>query len=520
MNETPWSILSEWHNAWLAADPDERRRLRDRLGRDHPALQDDADALAASSAGLDGFLARPALVVAAPLLAEEYAPLKPGTTVGPYQIVELVARGGMGDVYRASDIRLGRDVAIKVLAQIGTPQGVPYVPGPPEGVTYAAGADSRSVHRFIQEARVTAGLDHPNIVKVFDVGMFEGKPFLVAELLDGETLGARIKRGALTAHDAAQITGHIAAGLTVAHEAGLVHRDLKPDNIFLTKAGITKILDFGIAKLAYEGVGTEGGRTLSGVLLGTAGYLAPEQVRGDVIDARADLFALGAIAFEMVTGTRAFAGDHTIDTLHAIVHDPPPEPQAFGDSPQFASIVIRLLQKNPDDRFQSAALLRAALDDLTHSPGTVAAPPRRRLSWRSSWRPRAAARIAAAVVGAGVLVAAGVLIGSRNRVETATDIPLTRFVWALPAGMTLDSPPVVSPDGRRVAFVALDDSAPPRLMIRALDQSNASAIPGTEGAKQPFWSPKGDAIGFFARGKLLKVGLTGGAPIELADAPD
>src|SRR5687767_986341 len=152
MNETPWSILSEWHNAWLAADPDERRRLRDRLGRDHPALQEDADALAASSAGLDGFLARPALVVAAPLLAEEYAPLKPGTTVGPYQIVELVARGGMGDVYRASDVRLGRDVAVKVLAQIGT---------------YAAGADSRSVHRFIQEARVTAGLDHPNIVKVF-----------------------------------------------------------------------------------------------------------------------------------------------------------------------------------------------------------------------------------------------------------------------------------------------------------------------------------------------------------------
>ena len=518
MNETPWSILSEWHNAWLAADPDERRRLRDRFGRDHPALQDDADALAASSAGLDGFLARPALVVAAPLLAEEYAPLKPGTTVGPYQIVELVARGGMGDVYRASDIRLGRDVAIKVLAQIGTPQGVPYVPGTPEGVTYAAGADSRSVHRFIQEARVTAGLDHPNIVKVFDVGMFEGKPFLVAELLDGETLGARIKRGALTAHDAAQITGHIAAGLTVAHEAGLVHRDLKPDNIFLTKAGITKILDFGIAKLAYEGVGTEGGRTLSGVLLGTAGYLAPEQVRGDVVDARADLFALGAIAYEMVTGTRAFAGEHTIDTLHAIVHDPPPEPDAFGDTPpEFASIVIRLLQKKPDDRFQSAALLRTALDDLTHSPGALAPPARRRWSWRRS---RSAARFAAAMLAAGVLVAAGIAIGSRERTEPATDIPLTRFEWTLPAGMTLDSPPVVSPDGLRIAFVALGESGPPRLMVRGLEELNATAIPGTEGAKQPFWSPQGDAIGFFARGKLMKVGLTGGAPIELADAPD
>jgi eukaryotic-like serine/threonine-protein kinase len=505
MKESPWSVLSEWHNAWLAADPEERERLRDRLGHDHPALQNAADALAANSAGLDRFLEKPALVVAAPLLADEYAPLKPGTTVGPYQIVELMARGGMGDVYRAFDVRLARDVAVKVL-QVGTPEGAPYI------------ADSRSVHRFIQEARVTASLDHPNIVKVFDVGMFEGKPFLVAELLDGETLGARIRRGALPAHEAAQITSQVAAGLTVAHEAGLVHRDLKPDNIFLTKSGITKILDFGIAKLAYEGVGTEGGRTLSGVLLGTAGYLAPEQVRGEAVDARADLFALGAIAFEMLTGTRAFAGDHTIDTLHAIVHDPPPEPEAFGDAPpEFASIVIRLLQKDPADRFQSAALLRAALDDLTRSPGTRAAPARRRWLWRRS---RSAARIAAALIVASVLVGVGFAIAPRDRAGTATEIPLTRFEWTLPPGITLDSPPVVSPDGRRIAFVALGDSGPPRLMVRGLEELSAKAIPGTEGAKQPFWSPAGDAIGFFARGKLMKVALTGGAPIELADAPD
>ena len=497
MNQSPWSVLSEWHNAWLAADADERQRLRDRLGREHPVLQDKADALTANSDGLDGFLETPALVVAAPLLAEDFASLKPGTTVGPYRIVELMARGGMGDVYRASDVRLGRDVAVKVLTQTD--------------------ADSRSVHRFIQEARVTASLDHPNIVKVFDVGMFDDKPFLVAELLDGETLGARIKRGALPAHEAAQITGQVAAGLTVAHEAGLVHRDLKPDNIFLTKSGVTKILDFGIAKLAYEGVGTEGGRTLSGVLLGTAGYLAPEQVRGDDVDARADLFALGAIAFEMVTGRRAFAGEHTIDTLHAIVHDPPPEPDAFGDTPpEFASIVIRLLQKDPEHRFQSAALLRAELEDPALSPGTVATPPRRRWSWRRS---RSAARIGVAVIAAAVLVAAGFVIGTRSRVETIADIPLTRFEWTLPPGMTLDSPPVVSPDGRRIAFVAVDDRGP-RLMVRGLEELSAQAVPGTEGAKQPFWSASGDAIGFFARGRLMKVGLTGGAPIELADAPD
>jgi eukaryotic-like serine/threonine-protein kinase len=498
MSETPWTILSEWHNAWLTADTHERQQLRDRLGRDHPALQAEADALAAASeGGFDGFLDTPALVVAAPLLAEDCAPLKPGTTIGPYQIRDLVARGGMGDVYRASDIRLGRDVAVKVLTQTD--------------------ADSQSVHRFVQEARVTASLDHPNIVQVFDVGIFQEKPFLVAELLEGETLGARIKRGAVPVEEASQIISHVASGLTAAHDAGLVHRDLKPDNIFLTKHGITKILDFGIAKLAYEGVGAEGSRTLSGVLLGTAGYLAPEQVRGGSVDARADLFALGAIAFEMVTGTRAFRGEHTIDTLHAIAHDPPPDLDSFGDTPtSFASIVIRLLQKEPGARFQSAALLRAALDEMTHSPGALVAPAWRRWSWRRS---RSAARIPLMVIAAVALVGLGLVLGSRDRGTSIGETPLARFAWTLPAGMTLDSPPVVSPDGRRIVFAALDGSVT-RLMVRALDELSAKAIPGTEGAKQPFWSPTGDAIGFFARASLMKVGLTGGAPIELARAVD
>ena len=493
---TRWTVLSEWHNAWLTADPDERERLRDRLGREHPGLQEEADSLATASAGLQGFLDTPAIVVAAPLLTDDT--LAAGTTVGPYQIVELVARGGMGDVYRASDPRLGRDVAIKVLTQTD--------------------ADANSVHRFLQEARVTASLDHPNIVKVFDVGMFHAKPFLVAELLDGETLGARIRRGSVPAPEAERITAQVASGLTAAHEAGLVHRDLKPDNIFLTKAGVTKILDFGIAKLAYDGIGSEGGRTLSGVLLGTAGYLAPEQVRGEPVDARADLFALGAIAFEMVTGTRAFVGDHTIDTLHAIAHDPPPDAAAFGDVPAgFASIVIRLLQKEPDARFQSAALLREALDGMGASDGRVMVPPRRRAGRR--WMSRSGAvRLVLGLGAAGALVAAGMRIGSRQS-AAAPDIPLTRMEWTLPPGMWLDSPPVVSPDGRSVAFIGVDRSGA-RLMVRGLGDLSAGAIPGTDGAKQPFWSPTSDAIGYFANQKLMKVGLTDSGPIELADAPD
>ena len=494
---TRWTVLSEWHNAWLTADPDERERLRDRLGREYPGLQDEADSLASASAGLQGFLDTPAIVVAAPLLADDT--LAAGTTVGPYEIVELVARGGMGDVYRASDPRLGRDVAIKVLTQTD--------------------ADATGVHRFIQEARVTASLDHPNIVRVYDVGMFQAKPFLVAELLDGETLGSRITRGAVSTPEAAAITAQVASGLVAAHGAGLVHRDLKPDNIFLTRSGVTKILDFGIAKLAYDGIGSDSGRTLSGVLLGTAGYLAPEQVRGEPVDARSDLFALGAIAFEMVTGRRAFVGDHTIDTLHAIAHDPPPDAEAFGDVPAgFASIVIRLLQKEPGARFQSAALLLEALDAVGEPQRGVVAAPRLRTDRRWARHRSAAARLVLALAAAGTLVAVGMRIGSGPS-SAAPDIPLTRVEWTLPPGMWLDSSPVVSPDGRRVAFIGMDKSGA-RLMVRGLADLSARAIPGTDGAKQPFWSPASDAIGYFANQKLMKVGLTDSGPIELADAPD
>jgi serine/threonine protein kinase len=307
----------------------------------------DAQELASASADLSGFLETPAFVLAAPELAKDPL-LAANTMVGPYRIVAFLARGGTGDVYRATDVRLSRDVALKVLA----PEA--------RGVR-----DPKRVERFVREARLTASLDHPNIVRLYDVGLFDGRPYFVAELLDGETLRARIGRGALTIEEVLRIGADVSRGLVAAHAAGSVHRDLKPENIFLTRQGATKILDFGIAKLAIDDAARDGLSTLTGVVLGTAGYLAPEQIRGAEVDGRADLFALGAILFEILAGRRAFAREHTVETLHAILHEPPPEllEQRHDVPPGLVAIVDRLLEKSPAARFQSAADLVSALRD-------------------------------------------------------------------------------------------------------------------------------------------------------------
>ena len=350
MTPERWETLSDWLNAWRAADTAEAERLRARLSAERPDLVGEAEALAAASGHLEGFLETPALLLEARELAQEDSELPSGSIVGPYRVVSLLARGGMGDVYRATDVRLRRDVALKVLAQART-------------------GDPQRVERFMHEARVTASIDHPNVVRVYDVGRFDDRAYLVAELLEGETLRARIPRGPMPVDDVRRIGVEVARGLVAAHTAGLVHRDLKPDNIFLTRSGTTKILDFGIAKLAQDETVRDGFSTLTGVVLGTAGYLAPEQIRGKGIDARADLFALGAVLFEMLTATRAFAHEHIVETLHAILHDSPTNALAERDDVPAAlgDIVMRLLEKSPDARFQSSADVIAALEsaDLT-----------------------------------------------------------------------------------------------------------------------------------------------------------
>jgi len=498
MNTEGWRILSDWHNAWLAARADERAELRTFFATAHPELLQVADQLAASSAAVDGFLETPALILAARDLARDEHPLPEGTAVGPYRIVGLIARGGMGDVYQATDARLDRDVALKTLPN--TERG-----------------DGHAVERFLQEARITASLDHPNIVKVFDVGMSNGRPFLVSELLAGETLRAPIDRGPMSPQRARGIASAVASGLVAAHGRGLVHRDLKPENIFLTKSGTAKILDFGIAKLAQDPALPCALATLTGVVLGTAGYLAPEQVKGDPVDARTDLFALGSILFELMTGQRAFVREHTIDTLHAIVHDDPPDllPRS---TTALTAIVHRLLAKAPDARFQSAADLLWALEQIDSTEVRAASP--QVTTDRRLFHAGRGAAIAGAAALVMVLMA---LIGGRLRepAQSPSVAPtLTQLTWSLPAGIALDSAPIVSPDGRRIAVTGISGGSTPRLFVRSLDSPDATAIDGTDGAKQPFWSPDGTSLGFFAGGKLMKVAVAGGVPVVICDAPD
>jgi len=291
--------------------------------------------------------------------------LPPRTRLGPYEITAALGAGSMGEVYRARDDRLGRDVAVKVLP-----------------ATLAGDADR--LRRFENEARAAARLNHPNILQIYDVGQHDGQPYLVTELLEGETLRERLARGPLNARRAIEFSIGVAQGLAAAHDEGIVHRDLKPENLFLTKDGRVKILDFGLAKLArpertdgatIASAPTVGGGTEAGIVMGTVGYMSPEQVRGSKVDARSDTFALGALIYEMVSGLRAFRGESPADTMTAILREDPMDLTQLAPDvpPAIDRIVRRCLEKNPADRFRSVADLAYALEALSSGFGVTAA---------------------------------------------------------------------------------------------------------------------------------------------------
>ncbi|MCA1561195.1 MAG: serine/threonine protein kinase, partial [Acidobacteria bacterium] len=263
--------------------------------------------------------------------------LAPGTRLGPYEIVGLLGAGGMGEVYRARDPRLGREVAIKVLPAV-------------------LSSDRDRLRRFKQEARAVAALNHPNIVAIHDIGAYVDAPYVVMELLEGATMRARLRDGALLVATALTCARQIAEGLAAAHAKGIIHRDLKPENLFVTAHDRVKILDFGLAKLVPTDPVLDHTATASGVVMGTVGYMAPEQVRGQPVDQRADVFAFGAVLYEMLAGRRAFAGAAASDTLSAILRDePPPLTEIDRTIPSaLDTLVRRCLAKRPDDRFQSA----------------------------------------------------------------------------------------------------------------------------------------------------------------------
>ena len=322
--------------------------------------------------------------------------LQPGMRLGDYEIQKLIGSGGMGEVYRAHDSRLGRDVAIKVLPSF-------------------VSSDAERLRRFEQEARAAAALNHPNILAVHQMGTYKGAPYLISELLEGGTLRDQLVRGPLPIRKVIDYGVQIARGLAAAHEKGIVHRDLKPENLFVTKDGRVKILDFGLAKLvrsrklAPDSTLTIETETEPGVVMGTVGYMSPEQVRGNAADHRSDIFGFGAILYEMLSGKRAFQKPSSAETMSAIVNEDPPAISQLAVSvpPALQRIVHRCLEKNPEQRFQSASDLAFALEALSDSGSTtggaiVPEKPRERWKWITTSWVRAASMVATLVLIAAV----------------------------------------------------------------------------------------------------------------------
>jgi hypothetical protein len=414
----------------------------------------------------------------------------PGTRFGPYEIVSLLGAGGMGEVYRARDTRLDRAVALKILP-------------------VAVSSTTMARERFEREARAISTLQHPNICALFDVGSAGGAEYIVMELLEGESLADRIARGRLPLDAVLHIGASIADALSKAHRAGIIHRDLKPGNIMLTKNG-PKLLDFGLARRAQSSqpmigldapTAVERPLTGDGMILGTLPYMAPEQLEARPGDARTDIFALGAVLYEMTTGRRAFQAESQASLLTKIMNEQPPAIETLQPvAPSSLNrLVMKCLAKDPDERWQTASdvadeLLWIAEGGATLPAATVESKPP-----RAAWF---AAAIATLVAIALAVVLLRRPAATQHTLRFTIELPAkTQFVM-IPTWRTL----AVSPNGQRVVFCLADDHGR-RLWMRDLSHADAAPVDGTDGASSPFWSPDGRSIGFASGGKLKTVSL-------------
>jgi serine/threonine-protein kinase len=476
--------IEELYHAAREGTAEQRAAL---LSQTDPELRREVESLLARRAGGE-FLDRPA-IQNAPQLLEDFTltDLAAGANLGPYRIESKLGEGGMGAVYRATDTRLKRDVAIKVLPDFFA-------------------ADAGRMARFRREARVLASLNHPNIAAIYDVE----QNAIVMELVEGTDL-----KGPVSVDTAIAYARQMAAGLEAAHERGIIHRDLKPANIKVTPDGVVKLLDFGLATAAepegaaYPAVSPTASPTRSlamtqaGMIMGTAAYMAPEQARGDKVDKRADIWAFGVVLYEMLTGGTLFAGATTSDTLAAVLKT---EPDMSKIPVRMRPVVERCLRKDPRVRWRDIGDVRMALEEgLTNAPAPAAPPPRRGVP---VW----------ALAGAAVMVGA-VALWAPWRTREPVDQPLTRLTVDLGPdavkGPNLTA--AISPDGRRLVFPVGSADGKRQLATRLLEQAQATVLPGTENGSDPFFSPDSQWVGFFADGKLKKISVQGGAPITLCD---
>jgi serine/threonine protein kinase/Tol biopolymer transport system component len=505
--------VEQVYHAALAHPPSEREAFLEQECRGDESLLEEVRSLLGHEEEAKGLLEKPIADAA----TQELAVVR-GTRLGPYEVLELLGAGGMGEVYRARDTRLGRDVAVKVL---------------PAHVAH----DPEALGRFAQETRAVASLNHPHICALFDVGREDDVDYAVMELLEGETLRERLSQGALPPAKVIELTEQTCQGLAAAHARGVVHRDLKPENLFLTRDGV-KILDFGLARRTTgpEAGGETSPRTASGILVGTVGYLSPEQVRGEPADARSDVFALGAVLHEMLSGRRAFRKDTHAETLSAILTDDPPELTSYSGvvSAGLARVVRRCLEKDPEDRFQSARDVAFALDAVSGmsevSGRGTGSGPRSRITRR---------RTLAAVGGVALVAVLGGLLGERlwrrpsgsvpgtqvirSQIDLTEDLPILGFP---PDQIPFRTELALSPGGTRLVWTSWprENRTTIELHMRRLDTGEVTRVTdaGTK-AHQPFFSPDGRWIGFVTPGeqgrryRLCKIPVEGGLAVDIAE---
>ena len=427
-----------------------------------------------------------------------------GTRLGPYEIAAPIGAGGMGEVYRAKDTRLGRDVAVKVLPA--------HMSSSPE-----------LRQRLDREAKTISQLSHPHICTLHDVGHQDGTDYLVMELLEGETLADRLGRGPIPLDQALRIGIEIAGALDAAHRQGIVHRDLKPGNVMLTKSGV-KLLDFGLAKLAAPSqvspvtsiptaLQESNPLTSRGTILGTFQYMSPEQLEGKDADARSDIFAFGCVLYEMLTGHKAFSGKSQASLIGSIMTSEPAPISSIQPMtpPAVDRLVKGCLAKEPEHRWSTAHDVMLQLQWIAEGGSAAGLPA------PVAARRRSREKLAWGVAAALLLISAALAWGFVRRAPQPPRV--VRFEVANPPGVTNVDAPKISPDGKMLAFNATDAAGKTQIWIRPLNALTAQPLPGTEGTRRPFWSPDSRFLGFVADGKLKKIDVTGGPPTKICDVP-
>ena len=508
MSDVRWQRADDLFHAALARDAGERQAfLRDACGEDGALYADVVSLIAADEGTPNGALERLGEEMAADWAAGTAPASLVGQRVDRYQVVAHLGSGGMGDVYRATDTLLGRDVALKVL-------------------TPAFHADAGFRRRLEKEARAASALNHPNIVTVYEIGQSGPIDFVASELVDGVTLRERLAAGPLPVREIVDIAGQVAAALSTAHSNGIVHRDIKPENVMIRRDGIVKVVDFGLAKRTAAGAPAERASMLTqtGVVAGTACYMSPEQALGEHIDQRSDLFSVGILLYEMATGQLPFCGASDAARYEALLHIAPPAPTSVrSELPIDLDLVIgRALEKERELRYQSAADLAADLKRLQRSSSSAllaarlrTADGRNRRGGLRLWRTAAIVALLLALVFAAALL---VRRPSEDPATTSFIVgPPPHAVFTPmgrgPTGIAVS----VSPDGRHILYVADESGGRGRIWIRSIDAVDARPIDDTDGASFPFWSPDGRSIAFYVGPVLKRKEIAGGPPRKLAD---